>query len=66
MTVKEIPDEAEEMKLKKKDPEKIESFYSENASMPVPSDKSELMSRASGAIRVKKFSPDGNLSELAL
>ena len=54
------------MKIKSKDPEKADSFYSANASLPEKSDKSGLMSRASGAVRVKKFSPDGNLSELAL
>ena len=51
------------MKIKTKE---VESFYSANASLPERSDKSGLMSRASGAIRVKQFSPDGNLSELAL
>jgi hypothetical protein len=66
VTVKEIPDDTEEMKVQTKDPEKVESFYSANASLPEKSDKSGLMSRASGAIRVKKFSPDGNLSELTL
>ena len=66
MTVKEIPDESEEVKVVPKKKANIESFYSANASLPEKSDNNRLMSRVSDAIRVRKFSPNGNLSEMPL
>ena len=64
MTVKEIPDEAEEIKVNHIKQQSVDSFYSENVSLPEKSNDSGLMSRVSDAIRVKKFSPNGNLSEM--
>lgn len=64
VTVKIIPDEPEELKVAPKRKTSNESFYSANASCPEKSN-AELMSRVSDAVRVKMFSPNGNLSETA-
>ena len=66
MTVKEILDESEEVKVVPMKKANIESFYSANASLPEKSDNSGLMSRVSDTIRIRKFSPNGNLSEMPL